>query len=459
MSTNDKTKALSRIEAIVDAGSFTEIGAQVKARSTDFALQEAAAPGDGVVTGYATIGSKLVYIYSQDASVLGGSVGEMHAKKIARMYTMAVQMGAPVIGLLDSAGLRLQESTDALEGFGQLYKAQAEASGVVPEIMAVFGKCGGGMAVLAGLADFVYLEEKNAALFVNAPNTLYSNYAEKLNTASASYVSENTGIADGVGTEEEIFENIRALVSVLPSNNQELAAQDTLDDLNRLTPSLEGIRDIRVIAGEISDDGVFVETKKDYGKAAVTGFILLDGVTVGLIGNQEERLSAEACEKISAFVCFCDAYEIPVLSLVNVKGYEATLSEEARLAIACSRLAFSFANAGIPKISVILDEALGSAYIAMNSKALGADIVYALSDSKIGLMEDEPAAKILAKDGEDLASVRSAFAKKQSAEAAEERGIVDDETTMTTLRRDVIQALEMLFNKRSEVPSKKHGTK
>ena len=459
MSTNDKTKALGRIEAIVDAGSFTEIGAQVKARSTDFAMQEAAAPGDGVVTGYATIGGKLVYIYSQDASVLGGSVGEMHAKKIARMYAMAVQMGAPVIGLLDSAGLRLQESTDALEGFGALYKAQAEASGVVPEIMAVFGKCGGGMAVLAGLADFVYLEEKNASLYVNAPNTLYSNYAEKLNTASAAYVSENTGIADGVGTEEEIFESIRALVSVLPSNNQELAAVATEDDLNRLTPSLEGVRDIRAIAYEISDNAVFVETKKDYGKAAVTGFILLDGVTVGLVGSQEERLSAEACEKIAAFVCFCDAYEIPVLSLVNVKGYEATLAEEARLAIACSRLAFSFANAGIPKISVILDEAFGSAYIAMNSKALGADIVYALSDAKIGMMDDEPAAKILAKDGEDLASVRAAFAKKQSAQAAAERGIIDDETTMTTLRRDLIQALEMLFNKRSEVPSKKHGTK
>ena len=459
MSTNDKTKALGRIEAIVDAGSFTEIGAQVKARSTDFAMQEAAAPGDGVVTGYATIGGKLVYIYSQDASVLGGSVGEMHAKKIARMYAMAVQMGAPVIGLLDSAGLRLQESTDALEGFGALYKAQAEASGVVPEIMAVFGKCGGGMAVLAGLADFVYLEEKNASLYVNAPNTLYSNYAEKLNTASAAYVSENTGIADGVGTEEEIFESIRALVSVLPSNNQELAAVNTEDDLNRLTPSLEGVRDIRAIAYEISDNAVFVETKKDYGKAAVTGFILLDGVTVGLVGSQEERLSAEACEKIAAFVCFCDAYEIPVLSLVNVKGYEATLAEEARLAIACSRLAFSFANAGIPKISVILDEAFGSAYIAMNSKALGADIVYALSDAKIGMMDDEPAAKILAKDGEDLASVRAAFAKKQSAQAAAERGIIDDETTMTTLRRDLIQALEMLFNKRSEVPSKKHGTK
>ena len=459
MSTNDLTKARSRIEALVDAGSFTEIGALVKARATDFSMQEVAASGDGVVTGYATIGGKLCYLYSQDATVLGGSVGEMHAKKIARVYQMAVQMGAPVIGILDSAGLRLQESTDALEGFGTLYKAQAEASGVVPEIMAVFGKCGGGMAILAGLADFVYMEEKNAALFVNAPNTLEGNYAEKLNTASAAYVSENTGLADGFGTEEEIFSEIRSLIAVLPSNNSELAAADSSEDLNRLTAELEDVTDIKAIAAAISDGACFVETKKDYAKAAVTGFILLDGVTCGIAGNQEERLSAEACEKIASFVNFCDAFEIPILSFVNVKGFEATVSSEAHLAIAASRLAFAFANAGVPKISVILGEAYGSAYIAMNSKALGADIVYALPDAVVGLMDAEPAAKILAKEGEDLKAVKEAFLKKQDAEAAASRGIVDRLITMSTLRMDVLQAIEMLFNKRPVLPEKKHGTK
>ena len=459
MSTNDVTKARNRIEALVDAGSFTEIGALVKARSTDFALQETAKPGDGVITGYGTVGGKLVYLYSQDAAVLGGAVGEMHAKKIARLYDMAVQMGAPVIGLLDSAGLRLQESTDALEGFGALYKAQAEASGVVPEIMAVFGKCGGGMAVLAGLADFVYLEEKGAALFVNAPNTLDGNYTEKLDTASAAYVSEHTGLADAYGTEEEIFGEIRALLSVLPSNNAELAAEDATDDLNRLTPELAGITDARYIASVISDGGLFVETKKDFAKDAVTGFIRLDGVTVGLVGNGEERLSADGCEKIASFVNFCDAFDIPLLTLVNVKGFEAALPSEARLAIAASRLAFAFANAGVPKISVILGDAFGSAYIGMNSKALGADIVYMLPDARIGLMDEGPAAKILAKEGDDLAEIRAAFAAKQSAEAAASRGIADRLITMETLRRDVLQALEMLFNKRADLPAKKHGPK
>ena len=201
MSTNDLTKAKARIAALADEGSFVELGARVKARSTDFAAS-CDAEGDGVVTGYATVAGKLVYIYSQEPSVYGGSLGEMHAEKIAKLYDLAMKMGAPVIALVDCSGVRLEESTDALNGFGKLFLSQAKASGLVPQITAVYGRCGGGMAISAGLSDFVFMEAKNAQLFVNAPNTLDGNYVEKCDTAKAEYQAKNSGIVDCIGSED-----------------------------------------------------------------------------------------------------------------------------------------------------------------------------------------------------------------------------------------------------------------
>lgn len=457
MSTNELKQANSRINAFVDAGSFVEIGAMVTARSTDFALQECSAPGDGVVTGYATVEGKLVYVYSQDASVLGGSIGEMHAKKIVRLYDMAMKMGAPVVALVDCAGLRLEEAADALDGFGSLYLSQAKASGVVPQITVVFGKCGGGMAVSAGMSDFVYMEEKSASLYVSAPNTLDGNYAEKCNTAAAAYQAENTGMVDGIGSEDEILAQVRALIAVLPSNNEEAAVSDSQDDLNRMTAELEGVTDVRAIAASISDGFKFVETKKDYAKDMVTGFVVLDGVTTGVVANAETSLSPAGCKKAASFVNFCDAFEIPVLTLTNVKGYAATVCAEKSMAKAAAELVYAFANATVPKINVILKDAYASAYVAMNSKSIGADIVYAVEGAKVGIMDASAAAKIIG--GEDLKAVAKAFDEKQTAVAAAKRGYVDEIITMSTLRKNVLVALEMLFNKREDAPLKKHGTK
>lgn len=456
MSTNELTQAKSRILALVDEGSFVEIGALVTARATDFALQSQTAQGDGVVTGYATIQGKLSFVYSQDAAVLGGSMGEMHAKKIVKLYDMAMKMGAPVIGLVDCAGIRLEEVTDAMEAFGALHLAQAKASGVVPEIVAVFGKCGGGMAVLAGMADFVYMEDKKAELFVSAPNTLDGNYAEKCNTASAEYQAENTGLVDGHGTEEEVLAAIRALVDVLPSNNEDLAAADAEDDLNRLTENLENVTSVRDIASVIADSYVFTEVKKDFAKEMVTGFVKLDGVTVGVVGNEENKLTPDGCEKAAEFVTFCDAFEIPVVTFTNVSGFDATVCAEKRMAKAASKLTYAFANATVPKMNVVLSEALGSAYVVMNSKSLGADVVYALETSKIGAMDASMAAKII---GGDVAEVAAKFAEKQTALSAAKHGYVDEIITMTSLRKKLLVSLEMLFNKRESAPKKKHGTK
>ena len=455
MSTNDKTQARSRIDALVDQDSFVEIGAGVTSRSTDFALGKDAA-GDGVITGYATVEGKLVYVYSQDSTVLGGSMGEMHAKKIVKLYDMAMKMGAPVIGLVDCAGLRLQETVDALEGFGALYTKEAAASGVVPEISVIFGKCGGGMAISAGISDFVFMEEKDAALFVNAPNTLDGNYKEKCDTSSAAFQAENAGIVDGFGTEEEILSKVRALVSFLPSNNEEPAVEDASDDLNRLTAELEGVTDVRYIAQEIADDRIFFETKADFAKDMVTGFVRLDGVTTGIVANAEAVLSPKGCRKAASFVNFCDAFEIPLVTLVQASGYETTMCAEKNIALDAARLTLAFAGATVPKISIVIGDAMATPYVIMNSKSIGADIAYAVESTKIGIMDAGIAAKII---GGDLAAVKAEFDEKQTAEASARRGYIDEIISMSTIRKNILIALEMLYAKRDELPDKKHSAK
>ena len=221
MSSTAQNLASSRIAALLDENSFVEIGAAVTARATDFNMNNTDTPSDGVVTGYGVINDSLVYVYSQDASVLGGSMGEMHAKKITRIYDMAMKMGAPVIGLIDCAGLRLQEASDALNAFGELYLKQSLASGVVPQITAVFGNCGGGMAVASAMSDFTFMESKNGKLFVNSPNALAGNDASKCDTSAAKFQSEEVGIVDVVAEEAELIAQIRELVSMLPANNED----------------------------------------------------------------------------------------------------------------------------------------------------------------------------------------------------------------------------------------------
>ncbi len=221
MSTTAQTLAGKRIESLLDENSFVEIGGMVTARSTDFNMQQKETPSDGVITGYGVIDGNLVYVYSQDASVLNGTLGEMHAKKITKLYDMACKMGAPVIGLIDCAGVRLEEATDALNGFGEIYLKQTLASGVVPQIAAVFGTCGGGLAVVPGLADFTFMEEKKAKLFVNSPNAIEGNEISKCNSASAAFQAEEAGTVDVVGDEAGILSQIRELITMLPANNED----------------------------------------------------------------------------------------------------------------------------------------------------------------------------------------------------------------------------------------------
>lgn len=467
MSHSNDSTAAKRIRGLLDKDSFVEIGAFVTARGTDFNLADQETPADGVVTGYGTIDDRLVYVYSQDASVLGGSVGEMHAKKIVRMYEMAMKMGAPVIGLIDCSGLRLQEATDALNAFGELYRCQALANGVVPQIQAVFGTCGAGMAVSAAMADFTFMESENAKIFIHSPNAIEGNTEKDLDNTTAEFQSAESGIADFTGTEEEIFEGIRALVTILPANNEDdMSYEECTDSLNRLIGEAD-TADTAALVKAISDDGFVCEPGKDFGCCTMTAFIRLNGCTVGVVANAMQETCWRGLDKAARFVNFCDAFSIPVLTIVNTTGYKKNVDTEKLLARKAAALTFAYANATVPKVAVITGPAYGSSYITMASKAIGADIVYAWPNASIALMEAGNAVKIIYASELENAENRAALynekvaeytALQASAEGAARRGYVDDIIEPSVTRKRVIAAFEMLFTKREDRPVKKHGT-
>ncbi len=471
------SKASQRIAALLDDNSFVEIGALVTARATDFNMKPGELPSDGCITGYGVIDGNLVYVYSQDASVMNGSVGEMHAKKISNLYNLAEKMGAPVIGLLDSAGLRLQEATDALNAFGEIYMKQTLASGVIPQITAIFGSCGGGLALFPTMTDFTFMEEKSAKLFVNAPNALAGNEISKCDSSSAQFQAKESGIVDVVADEASILAQIRDLITYLPANNEDDGNYEVCtDDLNRVNPEIAGcVGDTAVALSILADNYNFFELKKDYAPEMVIGFMKLNGATVGAVANRSEILdeegkvqtkldavlTAKGCEKAADFVTFCDAFEIPVLTLTNVKGYEATMCSEKRIAKAVSKLTYAFANATVPKVNVIIGKAYGTAYVAMNSKAIGADVVMAWPNAEIGTMDAKLAAKIMYEgQGADVINEKAAeyAALQNNVVSAAKRGYVDMVVEAADTRKYVIGAFEMLFSKVESRPDKKHGT-
>ncbi len=471
------SKASQRIAALLDDNSFVEIGGLVTARTTDFNLKPTETPSDGVVTGYGVIDGNLVYVYSQDVTVMNGTIGEMHAKKIANLYDLAMKTGAPVIGLIDCAGLRLQEATDALAAFGTVYFKQTMASGVIPQITAVLGSCGGGLALFPTLTDFTFMEEKNAKLFVNAPNALDGNVITKCDTSSAQFQSEESGIVDVVADEATILMKIRELIGFLPANNEDGdACGECSDDLNRVNAELANcVGDTAVALSILADDNNFFEVKANYGKNMVVGFLRLNGATVGAVANRSEILDEEGkvsekldevltkqgCEKAADFVNFCDAFGIPVLTLTNVKGYEATKCSEKGIAKAAAKLTYAFANATVPKVNVIIGKAYGTAYSVMNSKAIGADLTIAWPTAEIGTMDSKLAAKIMYDgQGADVINEKAAAYAEQTMNVANaaRRGYVDQIVEAADTRKYVIGAFEMLYTKSEDRPAKKHGT-
>ena len=454
MSNSAKMSARERIESLVDANSFVEIGGLITKRNTDFNMQEKAVPADGVITGYGVVNSNLVYIYSQDVTALNGSVGEMHAKKIAGIYEMAIKAGAPVIGLIDCAGIRVQEAMDALAGFGEIYMAKVKASGVIPQIDAILGSCGGGVAVSSKLGDIILMDQANGKLFVNSPNAIAGNRVEKCDTSDAAFQAEAGNVDLVCENENEVFMKIRELIDLLPANAGAAVIVENSDDANRVLDGFEGYAtDAKAALTQLADDTKFIELKADYGKEMVIGLMSLDGVTVGAIANSAEGvLSTAGCKKAEQFTYFCDAFGIPVITLTNAKEYAATMEEEKTISQAVADLTYAFASADVPRINVITGEAYGSAYVTMNSKHIGADLVLALESAKVGVMDAKVAAQIMCEDEitgaantkEALEEKAKEFDKLQDgAEAAARRGYVDNVIPGSELRKHLIYALQM----------------
>ena len=474
--TSANAPAGRRIDALLDPGSFVELAGGVTSRSTDFNEGAAKEPSDGVITGYGLMDGRLVYIYSQNAAVMKGTVGEMHAQKIIHLYNMAMKMGAPVIGLIDSAGFRLTEATDVLEALSRLYYKMTMASGVIPQISAIFGTCGGGMAVAASLSDFVLMDKDNGRFFLNAPNAIPGKNEKECDLSKADFQSAKSGNVDYVGDESEVLGAIRQLVGFLPSNCEENDAfEECTDDLNRLVEVGGAADDPGIIAYHLADNNLFFETKKDYAKDMMTGFLRLGGMTVGVVANRKKVYGADGevtdcikgltpfgCYKAASFVSFCDAFEIPVLTLSNVSGFHACEWAEQGLGRTSARLVSALANASVPKVNVITSELMGSPYSIMNSKALGADMVYAWEGAKVGMMDAEMAAKILNPDAsaDELKAKKVEYAEKLTgADAAYARGYVDAVIDPAQTRKYLVGAFDMLLSKKEDLPFKKHGTK
>jgi acetyl-CoA carboxylase carboxyltransferase component len=442
---NDLSQAQARINALLDDNSFVELQSLVTSRNTDFNLDAKKEPSDGVIIGHGLVDGTLVFVFSQNADVLGGTIGEMHAKKILSVYDMALKVGAPVIGFIDCGGVRLQESFDALEALGSVIERAADVKGVIPQLICVAGNCGGGLSVLPALADFTFMVD-GAKLFINSPDTISGNSTDKCDTSSAAFQFEEAGTVDMHGSLAEVVSSMRQVISMIPNDIVEAS-----DDLNRAAEGLESkLTDAAEVATELADNRQFVELKAGFAKEMVTGLIKLDGVTIGVVGNREidgeAVLSAAGCEKAADFVDLCDMYEIPVLSITNVAAFKSCTCQEKRLPRALSQMTQRFVDASVPKINLITKQGYGTPYVLMNSKSLGADLVYAFDTTSVGAMEASKAAKILADNGTDAAAIEKDYAELQdSALTAAAHGHIDRIVSMADARKYIIAGFEMFF--------------
>ena len=439
---SDSNQAQARINALLDENSFVELQSLVTSRNTDFNLDAKKEPSDGVIIGHGLVDGTLVFVFSQNADVLGGTIGEMHAKKILSLYDMALKVGAPVIGFIDCGGVRLQESFDALEALGSVIERAADVKGVIPQLMCVAGNCGGGLSVLPALADFTFMVD-GASYYINSPDTITGNDTD---TSSAKFQFNEAGTVDVCGTLSEVVSSMRQIISMIPNDIVEAS-----DDLNRASEGLDSkLTDAAAVATELADNRQFIELKAGFAKEMVTGLMKLDGVTIGVVGNREVEgeafLSAAGCEKAADFVDLCDMYEIPVLSITNVSAFKSCKCQEKRLPRALSQMTQRFVDASVPKLNLITKQAYGTPYVLMNSKALGADLVYAFESTSVGAMEAPKAAKILADNGTDAASIEKSYAELQdSALTAAAHGHIDRIVSYADARKYIIAGFEMFF--------------
>ncbi len=479
-----KKTARERIQMLMDPDSFVELDAFVETRSIEFGMQNKKIPGDGVVTGYGTVNGRLIYVSSQDFTVIGGSLGEMHAAKITKVMDMAVKMGAPFISINDSGGARIEEGIDALKGFGDIFFRNTVASGVIPQISVIMGPCAGGAVYSPAITDFVFMVEKTSQMFITGPSVIKAVTGEDVTFEELGGASAHNSVS-GVAhfkspSEEECFESIKRLLSFLPDNNlSDSELLDCTDDLNRIAGELDSIipdepnkpYDMKQVITTVVDQGDFLEVQDGFAKNMIIGFGRVNGRTIGIIANQPQVnagvLDVNSSDKAARFVRFCDSFNIPIVTFTDVPGYLPGVEQEHDGIIRHgAKLLFAFSEATVPKINVIVRKAYGGAYIAMNSKHLGADIVFAWPSAEIAVMGPDGAANIIFRkdiaESQDPISFRTEKIKEYREKfsnpyIAASRGYVDDVIEPSTTRARIAGALEMLTSKREARPAKKHG--
>lgn len=479
-----KLTARERLNLLFDAGTFVEIDAFVKHRCTNFGMEKVDAAAEGVITGYGRVNGRVVYAYAQDFTVVGGSLGEMHASKICKVQENALKMGCPVVGLNDSGGARIQEAVDALSGYGNIFFNNTISSGVIPQISAIMGPCAGGAVYSPALTDFVYMVEKTSQMFITGPQVIKAVTGEEVTSEAlggAQTHNQTSGNAHfKAATDQECIEHIRALLSFLPSNNMEkVPTVETNDDPNRVCENLNEIipdspnkaYDMLNLMAELVDNGEVVEVLKDYAKNIITAFARFNGESVGIIANQPNQMAGcldiNASDKAARFIRTCDCYNIPILTIVDVPGFlPGTSQEYGGIIRHGAKMLYAYSEATVPMVTVITRKSYGGAYLAMASKHLGADMIFAWPTAEIAVMGPDGAANIIFKneisDSENPAQTRAEKIQEYKEEfatpyKAAERGYVDDVIEPAHTRSRIIDAFQMLSTKSVQRPPKKHG--
>ena len=485
-SQHDKGKltARERISLLLDADSFVELDLLVEHRCSNFGMEKIEAPGEGVVTGYGTINGRLTYVFAQDFTVIGGSLGEMHAKKICKVMDMAMKMGAPCIGINDSGGARIQEGVDSLSGYGQLFYRNTIASGVIPQISIIAGPAAGGAVYSPAIMDFVFMVKKIGIMHITGPAVIKAVTGEVVTSeqlGGAMTHNKKSGVAHfAAENEEEVYQMVRKMMGYLPSNNMEEAPSiECQDDCNRREEALLNIvptdpnkpYEMKDVIKYIVDGGDFFEAQPYYAMNMITGFARLNGKSIGIIANQPKILAGcldiNASDKAARFVRFCDAFNIPILTLVDVPGFlPGTAQEYGGIIRHGAKLLYAYSEATVPKITLVTRKSYGGAYLAMCSKDLRADQVIAWPTAEIAVMGSQGAANIIFRKeiakADNPEKVRQEkideFQEKFSNpyEAAK-RGYVDMVIDPRETRPCLITTLEMLSTKRENRPAKKHG--
>jgi len=474
-----KLTARERIDLLLDEGSFEEYDMFVEHRCSDFGMENQKFPGDGVVTGWGTINGRLVYVFSKDFTVFGGSLSMTHAQKIVKVQQMAARNGAPVIGLFDAGGARIQEGVDSLAGYADIFMENVMSSGVIPQISVIMGPCAGGDVYSPALTDFIFMVKDTSYMFVTGPDVVKTVTNETVSAedlGGARVHAGKSGVADGAFENDlEAMTQVRRLVDFLPlSNREKPPVRETFDDALRDEPSLDSLiptnpnkpYDMKELILKIVDEADFFEIGKDFAKNIITGFARMDGSTVGIVANQPQVLAGvldiDASRKAARFVRFCDAFGIAIVTLVDVPGFmPGTKQEYGGLIKHGAKLLFAYAEATVPKVTVITRKAYGGAYDVMSSKHLRGDVNYAWPTAEIAVMGAKGAVEIIFRadigDAEKLAA-REAEYKERFANpfVAASRGYIDDVIKPHGTRRRIIRSLKSLKHKTLTNPWKKH---